>query len=308
LKINYDKYFTEATMLTTLIHKKRIYDFLQILFEERENFNNRVLSLRKKKMDLINKLKELKERLYEINNELETDEKFDWLDFTFNEKLEFPEKEFQVQKPELDIYVLDKAKKDKEIYKILKSLENNEEDKSDKTQSNIDNNLFFKDRVSKKKNENELESEYRSINLIKFEFKKNKLLSECKKLIKDFDDEVKDLKKIKLTTAFKQKLGEFELLIKHEEFSILRAFESEDLILIKKLEDLCYDYNENCNNLKNCHEGILSNEEALEKASQGREAKVREFNNLISQEKESKAKLEKIFYQKSKRSEARDGG
>jgi hypothetical protein len=295
-------------MLTTLIHKKRIYDFLQILFEERENFNNRVLSLRKKKMDLINKLKELKERLYEINNELETDEKFDWLDFTFNEKLEFPEKEFQVQKPELDIYVLDKAKKDKEIYKILKSLENNEEDKSDKTQSNIDNNLFFKDRVSKKKNENELESEYRSINLIKFEFKKNKLLSECKKLIKDFDDEVKDLKKIKLTTAFKQKLGEFELLIKHEEFSILRAFESEDLILIKKLEDLCYDYNENCNNLKNCHEGILSNEEALEKASQGREAKVREFNNLISQEKESKAKLEKIFYQKSKRSEARDGG
>ncbi len=291
-------------MLTTLIHKKRIYDFLQILFEERENFNNRVLSLRKKKMDLINKLKELKERLYEINNELETDEKFDWLDFTFNEKLEFPEKEFQVQKPELDIYVLDKAKKDKEIYKILKSLENNEEDKSDKTQSNIDNNLFFKDRVSKKKNENELESEYRSINLIKFEFKKNKLLSECKKLIKDFDDEVKDLKKIKLTTAFKQKLGEFELLIKHEEFSILRAFESEDLILIKKLEDLCYDYNENCNNLKNCHEGILSNEEALEKASQGREAKVREFNNLISQEKESKAKLEKIFYQKSKRSEA----
>jgi len=295
-------------MLTTLIHKKKIYDFLQILFEERENFNNRVLSLRKKKMDLIKKLKELKERLYEINQELESEEKFDWLDFTFNEKLEFPEKEFQVQKAELDIYVSDKAKKDKEILKIFKSLETNEEEKTDKTQSNTDVGLLFKDRVSKKKNENEIESEYRSINLIKFEFKKNKLLNKCRKLIKDFDDEVRDLKKFKLTTAFKQKLGEFELLIKHEEFSILRAFESEDLVLIKKLEDLCYDYNENCNNLKNCHEGILSNEEALEKATQGREAKVREFNNLIAQEKESKAKLEKIFYQKSKRSEARDGG
>lgn len=295
-------------MLTTLIHKKKVYDFLEILFEERESFNNRVLGLRKKKTDLIKKLKDLKEKLHEINEELDNDEKFDWLDFTFNEKLEFPEKEFQVQKAELDVYVADKAKKDKEILKIFKSLENNQEEKSEKTNNINDSNLLFKDRVSKKINENELESEYRSINLIKFEFKKNKLLSECRKLIKDFDDEVKELKKIKLTTAFKQKLGEFELLIKHEEFSILRAFESEDMVLIKKLEDLCYDYNENCNNLKNCHEGILSNEEALEKATQGREAKIREFNNLISQEKESKAKLEKIFYQKSKRSEARDGG
>jgi len=296
-------------MLTTLIHKKRIYDFLHILYEERESFNNRVLNLRKKKIDLIKKLKELKEKLYEINQELDNDEKFDWLDFTFDEKLEFPEKEFQVQKEELEVYVSDKAKKDKEILKILKSLERNtDEDKTDKMNNNNDNSLLFKDRVSKKKNENELESEYRSINLIKFEFKKNKLLNECKKLIKDFDDELNELKKVKLTTAFKQKLGEFELLIKHEEFSILRAFESEDLVLIKKLEDLCYDYNENCNNLKNCHEGILSNEEALEKAIQGRESKIRDFNNLIAQEKESKAKLEKIFYQKSKRSEARDGG
>ena len=295
-------------MLTTLIHKKKIYDFLEILFEERESFNNRVLNLRKKKTDSIKKLKDLKEKLYEINKELDNDERFDWLDFTINEKLEFPEKEFQVQKDELDVYVADKSKKDKEILKIFKSLEINEGEKLENNYNDYDGNLLFKDRVSKKKNENELESEYRSINLIKFEFKKNKLLSECRKLIKDFDDEVKELKKIKLTTAFKQKLGEFELLIKHEEFSILRAFESEDMILIKKLEDLCYDYNENCNNLKNCHEGILSNEEALEKATQGREAKIREFNNLISQEKESKAKLEKIFYQKSKRSEVRDGG
>jgi len=297
-----------VTMLTTLIHKKKIYDFLEILFEERESFNNRVLNLRKKKTDSIKKLKDLKEKLYEINKELDNDERFDWLDFTINEKLEFPEKEFQVQKDELDVYVADKSKKDKEILKIFKSLEINEGEKLENNNNDYDGNLLFKDRVSKKKNENELESEYRSINLIKFEFKKNKLLSECRKLIKDFDDEVKELKKIKLTTAFKQKLGEFELLIKHEEFSILRAFESEDMILIKKLEDLCYDYNENCNNLKNCHEGILSNEEALEKATQGREAKIREFNNLISQEKESKAKLEKIFYQKSKRSEVRDGG
>jgi len=230
------------------------------------------------------------------------------LDFTFDEKLEFPEKDFQVEKTELDLYVTDKAKKDKEILKIFKSLDNKEEEKSEKNNQNHETTILFKDRVSKKKNENELESEYRSINLIKFEFRKNKLLNECRKLIKDFDDEVKELKKIKLTTAFKQKLGEFELLIKHEEYSILRAFESEDMVLIKKLEDLCYDYNENCNNLKNCHEGILSNEEALEKATQGREAKIREFNILICQEKESKAKLEKIFYQKSKRSEARDGG
>ncbi len=295
-------------MLTTLIHKKKIYDFLEILFEERESFNNRVLGLRKKKIDLIKKLQNLKEKLYEINKELDNEEKLDWMDFFFNEKLEFPEKELLVQKAELDIYVSDKAKKDKEIMKIFRSLESTEEEKSEKNNANNDGNVLFKDRVSKKKNENELESEYRSINFIKFEFKKNKLLSECRKLIKDFDAEIKELKKIKLTTSFKQKLGEFELLIKHEEFSILRAFESEDNVLIKKLEDLCYDYNENCNNLKNCHEGILSNEEALEKANQGREAKIREFNNLISQEKESKAKLEKIFYQKSKRSEARDGG
>lgn len=297
-------------MLTTLIHKKRIYDFLQVLYDERESFNNRVLNLRKKKIDLIKRLKELKEKLYEVNQELEADEKFDWLDFIFNETLEFPEKEYQVQTLELQLYVSEKALKNKEIQNIFKNFDNTEdiaEQKNNNFNNNDNNQLLFKDRLSKKKNENEVESEFRSINLLKFEHKKNKLLNECKKLIKDFDDEVVELKKVKLNTAFKQKLGELELLIKHEEFSILRAFEYEDMVLIKKLEDLCYDFNENCNNLKNCHEGILSNEEALEKASLGREAKIREFQNLIAQEKESKAKLEKIFYQKSKRSEARDG-
>ena len=294
-------------MLTTLIHKKRIYDFLSILYEERENFNTKVLNLRKKKIELIKKLKDLKEKLIEINQELEADENFDWLDFSFKEKMEFPETEFQVQKAELDLYVSNKAKNDKEISKIIKAHKKDEAEPEDKSNNNQDI-LLFKDRVSKKKNESVVQSEFRSINLLKFEYKKNKLLNECRKLIKDFDEEVYHIKNLKLTTAFKQKLGEFELLIKHEEFSILRAFESEDLVLIKNLELLCYDYTDNCNNLKNCYEGILSNEEALDKASQGREAKIREFHNLIIQEKESKAKLEKIFYQKSKRAEARDGG
>lgn len=293
-------------MLSVLLHKKRIYDFLGILYDEREGFNNKVVNLRKKKIDLIKKLKDLKEKLMEINTELESEETFEWLEFSLNEVLEFPEKDFQVQKAELESYVEKRSKENKEILSIYKKLQKNEEETDQNKKENSDGTLLFKDRLSKKKNENEIESEYRSINLIKLEYKKTKLLNECKKLIKDFDTEVANLRKINLTTSFKQKLGEFELLIKHEEFSILRAFETDDMILIKKLEDLCYDVNENCNNLKNCHEGILSNEEALEKASQGRDAKVKEFYTLISQEKESKAKLEKIFYQKSKRSEAKD--
>lgn len=293
-------------MLSVLLHKKRIYDFLGILYDEREGFNNKVVNLRKKKIDLIIKLKDLKEKLMEINTELESEETFEWLEFSLNEVLEFPEKDFQVQKAELESYVEKRSKENKEILSIYKKLQKNEEETDQNKKENSDGTLLFKDRLSKKKNENEIESEYRSINLIKLEYKKTKLLNECKKLIKDFDTEVANLRKINLTTSFKQKLGEFELLIKHEEFSILRAFETDDMILIKKLEDLCYDVNENCNNLKNCHEGILSNEEALEKASQGRDAKVKEFYTLISQEKESKAKLEKIFYQKSKRSEAKD--
>lgn len=292
-------------MLSVLLHKKRIYDFLGIIFDERESFNNKVINLRKKKIDLINKLKELKEKLIEINAELESEETFEWLEFSLNEVLEFPEKDFEVQSKELEIYIEKRSKADKEISAIYKKLQKNEEE-IDTNKKEVSDVLLFKDRLSKKKNENEIESEYRSINLIKLEHKKTKLMNECKKLIKDFDTEVATLRKINLTTSFKQKLGEFELLIKHEEYSILRAFETDDMILIKKLEDLCYDVNENCNNLKNCHEGILSNEEALDKASQGRDAKVKEFYTLISQEKESKAKLEKIFYQKSKRSEAKD--
>jgi hypothetical protein len=294
-------------MLSVLLHKKRIYDFLGILYEERENFNNKVLNLRKKKIDLIKKLKELKEKLMEINVELESDESFNWLEFSLNENLEFPEKEFQVPKRELEKYVEKRSKENKEVSVIYKKLQlKNEEEVTSNKKENNEGVLLFKDRLSKKTNENEIESEYRSIYLIKMEYKKTKLLNECKKLIKDFDDEVHNLRKENLTTSFKQKLGEFELLIKHEEYSILRAFETDDIVLIKKLEDLCNDVNENCNNLKNCHEGILSNEEALEKAIQGRDSKVKEFYTLISQEKESKAKLEKIFYQKSKRTEAKD--
>lgn len=310
LKINYDRYYTEQTMKTTFLHRKKMFDFLKLLYDEREEYNKQVLDLRNKKVELMKKLQVYKGKITEINAELGIDssmEKLDWLDFQMKEQYEFPERDLMIKEDELEKYAIDKSKNEKGLVflndkndQIIQS-ENNSNESTNGTMK-----LLYGDRGSKKTNETHIESELRSINQIRFDYKKAKLVQECKKMIEDFDHEVHELKKRKVMTHFKQKLGELELFIKHEEYSILRAFESDDALLIRKLEDLCNDFRENLNSLKNCHEGIVTSEEELTRAIQDKQLKEKEFYNLIAQEKESREQLIKCFKQRKKAEISKD--
>jgi len=49
LKTSYERHYDEKTMLTSTRQKKKIYEYLKVLYNERQNFNNKVLELKNKR-------------------------------------------------------------------------------------------------------------------------------------------------------------------------------------------------------------------------------------------------------------------
>lgn len=202
-----------------------------------------------------------------------TDDGLEWfLDFQINEDDEFPERMFDL-KPEEELkYITEKAKTDKVAKMIIEERNAALLNRDDGNNGNIIE-LNFDDRTNKRTNDNPIMKVFNNVKTIRNNYKRNKLIEECKLKIKNFDDEVKALKGKKLQAAFKQKLGEFELLLKHEEFYIIKAFDTDDIQLIKKLDLFCADYKELLQSLKTTHEDIISNEEDYEKNLKDKEAK-----------------------------------
>ena len=281
-----------------------------MLHSERNHFNRTVLELREKKEELIKILKTKKNELLEMNKQLgesTEDEKLNWLDFSMDISKEYPEKDLEVTEEELNRHIQESVANDKELKELFakKSASNSasqiENEKSNSSSDQADQLvLAYGDRKNKKINETNIESELLSINYIKTSNRKKNIIKECKLLIEEFDKEVEGLKNKKAFIAFKQKIGEMELLIKHEEFFILKAFESDDYMLIKKLEDLFNDYEENLKHLRICHEELIKDEDEVSKAKTEKAQKEKEFFDLISNEKESRDQLIKCFRQRKR--------
>jgi len=320
LKMSYDQYYTEENMKTVFIYKKLIYDFIKMLYDQRNEYNRRVMELRTKKEELIKTLKSKKNELIELNKQLSDtndNEKLDWLEFNFIESKEYPEKDLIVKEDELQKYVSEKVVDDKELKEMFlnrSGVDNSLQTKVEVQESNINPKesnqivLAYGDRKNKKINETNIESELRSLNYIKNSHKKKKLIQECKNLIEEFDKEIHDLKNQKAFISFKQKIGEMELLIKHEEFYILKAFESDDFMLIRKLEDLYTDYEENLRKLRITHEELIKDEDEVAKATTEKAQKEKEFFNLIANEKESREQLIKCFRQRKRNDINKENG
>lgn len=204
------------------------------------------------------------------------DENYEWLEFIIDEKLEFPERSLEIKKEEVEKYLKEKSKSDNLALEILeeepRKIEKHQVEQTNNVEHNVE--LVFKERT-KKTFETEIERELRRVMTMKNNYKKIKLIEESKKLIEDFDMELHLKKTIKISLDFKQKLGELELLVKHEEFNILLSFESDDNVLLKKLEDLFNNYKVNLQNLKNCQEDISNTEEEKERLEKDRESKIK---------------------------------
>ena len=303
LKINYDIFYTEEQMKTVFAHKLEILNFLKILYDSREEFNNELLKLRDKKIKIIQEAKLNKQKLIAINNELgirsisnedpklgyEPNSKYnfppttpcenlDWLNLEMKED-EFSDNILQIKPDELENFIQEKYKSEK----ITNFSINDEENSADKKSTDIELafpynggtfniptipvynelKLNYKDRGTKKQHDSIMFKKMKEISRIKLNYKKKRLIEETVEMIDNFDREVKNLRKKKLDVHFKQKLGELELFIKHEEYNILRAFETDDKLIIERLDHLNTLYKNNIQDLDNFDKLLKEHEEKV---------------------------------------------
>ena len=298
LKIKYEKTYNEKTMLTNNRHKRRIYQFLKMLFQERQNFNKKIIDLKAEKIEILEKLKGYKEQIDEYNAILNNDEKYDWFSFenkdTVEDLLHIPENE-------LNEYMKQKIEEDPELKAIYqKELEEEKKKKNEDGDDDDDWNFVVKERTNKQVNETTLQNELKRLNDMKYSYKKDKLLKEVNKLIDDFDNKLDDLKNERTLVSFYQKLGEYELLLKHKELNKLRAFESEDRKFCDKLIKMFDEYTVNLENLKRNYGYMEENMKELKKTEEKKREKEIAFEKLIENERENKEQLIKIFRQRKK--------
>jgi hypothetical protein len=203
---------------------------------------------------------------------------------------------FRIKPEELENHALEKFKQEKNPEFDLNHDDENHEDQNKQNKDNKESSLAFpynggnftlpqitnyneykinfKDRGTKKFHDSQLSKKMKEINQIKLNYNKKKVIEESQGMIDNFDNEIRNLRKKKLDTHFRQKLGELELFIKHEEYNILRAFETDDHILIEKLEELSQQYRNNLNDLNHVEVVISEFDQKLKQKKSEREEKI----------------------------------
>ena len=298
LKMKYDRGYNEKTMLTTSRQKKKIFEYLKLLFKERQNFNQKVLELKNKKIEIMNKLKEYKIIIDDYNKILRKEENYDWFNF---ENKDSVQDLMKIPEEELKNYMNKKIETDEKLKKIFEEENNNNNNNNTENENDeIEWDFVVKERSNKNSNHTNLETEFDKLNDLKYGFKKEKLLKEINNLIDEFDNELEELKNLRNQVSFYQKLGEYELLLKHKELNKLRAFDNEDKKFCDKLVKMFDEYTANLENLKRNHGYMEENKRELKKQEDKKREKELAFEKLIENERENREQLIKIFHQRKK--------
>ena len=323
LKTSYERHYDEKTMLTSSRQKKKIYEYLKILYDERQNFNKKVI-------DLKNKLEEYKQTMKYYNKELNVEEEYDWYNFV---NIDREEDLMKIPEKELNEYMIKKIKDDNKLRMLfgiepkedLKNIEdkdkkkeaelkeeknnqillnsfNKKEEKKEEEEEESDWNFEPRIRENKQTNETNLQFEYIKLNELKFNYKKEHLLKEINDLINNFDNELCELKSERCKISFYQKLGEYELILRHKELNKLRAFDKEDKKFCDRLIKMYEEYKANLDNLKRNFEYMEQNKKELKNQEKKKQEKEQAFEKLIENERENREQLIKIFHQRKKES------
>ena len=343
LKTSYERHYDEKTMLTSTRQKKKIYEYLKVLYNERQNFNSKVLELKNKKIEILKKLAEYKKTMELYNKELNIEKEYDWYNFINNDRVDdlmkIPEEElneymnkkinedeklkalFAVEAPEEE--KVKEENKDKEKEKNVNTISDKKsptqtiDSKEKETNLNVslkkekaekdeeeDDDWGFEPRIreNKQTNDTNLQFEYIKLNELKYNYKKEILLKEINKLIEDFDNELYALKSERCNISFYQKLGEYELILRHKELNKLRAFDKEDKKFCDRLIKMYDEYKANLDNLKRNFEYMDQNKKELKNQEKKKQEKELAFEKLIENERENREQLIKIFHQRKKES------
>ena len=330
LKTSYERHYDEKTMLTSSRQKKKIYEYLKILYDERQNFNKKVIDLKNKKIEILKKLEEYKQTMKYYNKELNVEEEYDWYNFV---NIDREEDLMKIPEKELNEYMIKKIKDDNKLRMLfgiepkedLKNIEdkdkkkeaelkeeknnqillnsfNKKEEKKEEEEEESDWNFEPRIRENKQTNETNLQFEYIKLNELKFNYKKEHLLKEINDLINNFDNELCELKSERCKISFYQKLGEYELILRHKELNKLRAFDKEDKKFCDRLIKMYEEYKANLDNLKRNFEYMEQNKKELKNQEKKKQEKEQAFEKLIENERENREQLIKIFHQRKKES------
>lgn len=217
-------------------------------------------------------------------------ENLDWLNVKMNDD-EFDDNLIKIEPEELRTFTLEEAKKEG-IPEISDNINENTNNINDNQKENYafpyNNNNFnveyshvyneiklnFKDRGTKKVAESKLSQKMKEISSIKLNYKKKSIIEESKEMIENFDRDIRNQRKKKLDVHFKQKLGELELFIKHEEYNILRAFFTDDEIIVDELDKLSSNYKSNLLDLETIENSITTLEQQLKAKKNDRLEKI----------------------------------
>ena len=344
LKTSYERHYDEKTMLTSARQKKKIYQYLKVLYNERQNFNSKVMDLKNKKIEILKKLSEYKKTMEQYDKELNVEQEYDWYNFINNDRVDdlmkIPENELQeymdkkikedeklrilfnveikeegkdkeegkekntntISDKKSPSQTIDSKEKEKEKETITKENMSTTKEKIDKDEEDEDWGFEPRIRENKQTNDTNLQFEYIKLNELKYNYKKEILLKEINELIDGFDNELYALKSERCNISFYQKLGEYELILRHKELNKLRAFDKEDKKFCDRLVKMYDEYKANLDNLKRNFEYMDQNKKELKNQEKKKQEKELAFEKLIENERENREQLIKIFHQRKKES------
>jgi len=197
---------------------------------------------------------------------------------------------------------IDSKEKEKEKETITKENMSTTKEKIDKDEEDEDWGFEPRIRENKQTNDTNLQFEYIKLNELKYNYKKEILLKEINELIDGFDNELYALKSERCNISFYQKLGEYELILRHKELNKLRAFDKEDKKFCDRLVKMYDEYKANLDNLKRNFEYMDQNKKELKNQEKKKQEKELAFEKLIENERENREQLIKIFHQRKKES------
>ena len=242
-QVDYKKKRQQMILLEGSIHKIKV------------DFNIKVNDLRVRKQDIISTVKRLYERLDVINSELGTPEKL--ILPVIDEKVEYPEKDFNVTDQDIENYRGDlkqrdidaknanrnqgggkkknkaaieaekeaKAKAEAEK-KAKKEGQQHEEVKEEVVILPYDRKLA--DRKGRQKQMTELDDEMTQVRMIELDYEKTQLTDNVNTNINEFDEEIKEMQKEKYRLESDLKSAELKLILLFEELILLKSMQPED--------------------------------------------------------------------------------
>ena len=247
-QVDYQKKRQQMILLEGSIHKIKV------------DFNIKVNDLRVRKQDIIQSVKQQYDRLKVINNELGTPETL--VLPQIDEKVEYPEKAFNVSDQDIENYRVElkrreeeeknkdkgqggkkkkqqqaeaeKAARDKAEAEKAKQREGDQQDDESKVVDPYHKRLA--DRKGREKVLTELDHEMQQVRMIELQYEKEQLVTDVDTQINDFDEEIKEMQKEKYRLESDLKSAELKLLLLFEELILLKSMQPEDLRLSSELK------------------------------------------------------------------------